>query len=430
MLDKRAEDTKKVVIGYDLTDEYAQISYFFLEQDEPDTLRAYQGEKYNIPVCLCKKHGVNQWYYGQQAIRSEQEGKGILITNLLSLAMESRTVLVEDKTVSTRDLLLLFVKKCMGMLGVLMDGFKVEGVVITTAGLTEKNIGLLEQLRAELPYEDAKIYIQSHEESLFYYIVNQQKELWNYDVAVFDYSSAKLSSYYFTVNRKTMPHIVRIEKKVYPEFPMPLDESLMIDKKSTYETLDRKFLALLENFTKGKIISSVYLIGKGFDGGWYQESLTYLCKTRRVFGGNNLYSKGACYSIREKREPSRITEEYLFLGKDMLKENIGVRSLSGEREICCSLLDAGVNWYEAWYEGQFLLDEGDTLEFVITSLYGEQKIHPFRLDGLPERPPKTTRLNLQIEMPGVNQVHIHVKDKGFGNFFLPSNKEWDGVIEI
>lgn len=429
-MDTRQDDRKKVVIGYDLTDEYAQISYYFLEQDQPDTLRAYQGEKYNIPVCLCKKYGVNQWYYGYQALSSAHDGKGSLFTKLLTLATESENVTVEEKTVATKDLLFLFVRKCLGMLGMLMDGFFVDSVIMTVPTLTQKNIGLFEQLRQELPYDKDKIFIQSHEESLFYYIINQKKELWNYDVAVFDYSLDKLCSFYFSVNRKTMPSTVRIEKEVFSSFPMPPEESQMIDPVRIYESLDQRFLELLEKYTKGRIISSVYLIGKGFDGGWYQDSLAFLCKTRRVFAGNNLYSKGACYCAKEKLLETDLTREYLFLGKDKLKENIGVRSLESGKEICFPLLDAGINWYEARYEDEFLLDEGDTLEFVITSLYGEQKVHLFKLDGIAERPPKTTRLLLQLEMKSVNQLHIHVKDRGFGNFFLPSDKEWEGSIEI
>ena len=98
--------------------------------------------------------------------------------------------------------------------------------------------------------------------------------------------------------------------------------------------------------------------------------------------------------------------------------------------MCCNLLDAGISWYEARCEKHFLLDEGDTLEFVMTSLYGEKSIRQLKLEGLAKRPPRTTRLCLQLEMQNEHELHVHVKDEGFGNFFLSSDKEWDGRIEV
>ena len=47
---------------------------------------------------------------------------------------------------------------------------------------------------------------------------------------------------------------------------------------------------------QGRIVSSAYLTGDGFDGGWMKRSVSLLCQGRRAFMGKNLYSKGACYA--------------------------------------------------------------------------------------------------------------------------------------
>ena len=39
------------------------------------------------------------------------------------------------------------------------------------------------------------------------------------------------------------------------------------------------------------IVSTIFLLGDGFKEGWAKESLKLLCRGRRVFQGNNLYSK-------------------------------------------------------------------------------------------------------------------------------------------
>lgn len=405
----------KVVIGFDITDEYAQLSYFFLENGKPETLKAGRNGLYNIPVCLLKMHGENQWFFGEQAVQYELEEKGILVKNLLRELKERENITVDSVTVSTKEVFLLFVKKCFLKLNLLLNGCEVEAVMITVDELTESIANLFEEIKGCLAYLGANVYIQSHAESLFYYILNQEAELWNHEVSVFDFSAKKLQSYHFTLNHKSEPKIGTIKRSVYEKFVKS----------------DEQFLALLEEFTKGKLISSVYLIGSGFEGDWYQKSLTFLCRTRRVFGGNNLYSKGACFAAKEKQYPGEITKKYLFLGADKLKYNLLVNALCKEGECVYPLLDAGGSWYEAKAEAEFLLDEGETIEFLITSLYGQfVKKQEMRLEGLSKRPSKTTRLHLKVEMESEQKFVITVTDLGFGNFFMASGQQWEEVISV
>lgn len=427
---RQDEKTGKVVIGLDLTDEYAQISYFYLNKDEPETLKAFQGEKYNIPVCLLKKTGVNQWYYGEQAIKGATENKGVLIKNLLKLAYDSERITVDGVEVETVALLSLFVKKCLGTLGIVLNGFEVEALMITVNEFKQKTAQIIEQLKRGLPYGAEKIFVQNHAESIFYYVMNQEKELWNRDVAVFGFCEGKLYSYLFSVNRKSSPQVVTIQREEYDKFVMPNSMEMEQNAEVLHNYLDKKFHAILENFTRGKLMNTIYLIGTEFEQEWYKESVTFLSKTKRIFGGSNLYSKGACYAGKEKIYPGNITDHYLFLGNDKLKYNIGVRTFNEGKEGVTPLLDAGVNWYEVSFEKEFLLDEGDALEVVATSLYGEEKSFEMKLDGLPERPRMATRILLQIHMENSKHLCLHVVDKGFGNFFLASGKVWDGLIEV
>lgn len=427
---RQDEKNRKVVIGLDLTDEYAQISYFFLNQDEPDTLKAFQGEKYNVPVCLLKKSGVNQWYYGEQALRGEQENKGVLVSNLLKLAHESDVVTVDGVEVGAVALLALFVKKCLGTLSMVLEGAEVEGLMITVEEFQEKTAQIMEQLKDSIPYEKEKVFVQCHAESLFYYVMNQDKELWNRDVAVFGFYERKLYSYLVCVKRKSLPQVVTIQREEYEQFILPSNQEIEQNPEAVYRYMDKKFLEILENFTRGKLLNTVYLIGTEFEKEWYKDSVAFLSKTKRIFGGSNLYSKGACYGGKEKRTPGNITEHYLFLGNDKLKCNIGVKSLNKGKACVTPLLDAGVNWYEVSCESEFLLAEGNALEVVATSLYGEEKVFEMQLDGLPERPRKATRILLQIYMENERHLHLHVEDKGFGNFFLSSGKTWDALIDV
>ena len=49
-----------------------------------------------------------------------------------------------------------------------------------------------------------------------------------------------------------------------------------------------------------------------------------LCRgKRRVFCGDNLFAKGACFGAREKVE-ERSLKGYLYLGNDLIRYNVGM----------------------------------------------------------------------------------------------------------
>ena len=89
----RLPGSEKVIVGYDLGNKYAQIScYVTGSEEEIRTLSSVAGSSvYTIPLALSKRQGVNQWFYGSEAIRYAGEEEGILVENLLKLARDGRT---------------------------------------------------------------------------------------------------------------------------------------------------------------------------------------------------------------------------------------------------------------------------------------------------------------------------------------------------
>ena len=97
---------KKYLVGYDLGEEYSQISYISPGEHEATTLPMVPGtELYNIPTVLCKKIGSNQWYYGKEAIKRAEAGEGTLVDHLLSQARAGEMIEVEGRMYSASALL-------------------------------------------------------------------------------------------------------------------------------------------------------------------------------------------------------------------------------------------------------------------------------------------------------------------------------------
>lgn len=78
------------------------------------------------------------------------------------------------------------------------------------------------------------------------------------------------------------------------------------------------------------MVSSVYLTGEGFENNWYPNSLKVLCNGRRAFLGNNLYSKGACYSSMRYADP--YDDGPIYLDGTKMTEQICLRMRIGGQE--------------------------------------------------------------------------------------------------
>ncbi len=422
----------KIVIGYELGDKVSQISYCYMNSNEPETLSTVAGEEqFNIPTVLCKRYGVGQWFYGREALKHSELKEGILVENLLQLARKGDKVNVEDTEYDPVALLTLFVKRSLTMLSQVTGLEHVSAIMFTCDNLDGKMIEILTQTVSGLGLKNIKVVFQSNRESFYYYMLYQPQNLWNHQVLLCDYRDTCLKIFRMECNKRTTPTVVYIESKEYPLFMVeefPGDELI---RKNAMAERDRKFLDIVTPYCEGNIISSVFLIGDGFREEWMSESLKYLCKGRRVFGGNNLYSKGAGLGMKEKLNESEVGRTHVFLGEDKLKANLGMRVLRRGVDSYFALLDAGQNWYDARKECDFILETDSSFELRVTPLNGKDaSIVQIMLDDLPERPEKTTRIHMTIYMKDVSTVVVHMEDRGFGDLFPSSGKTWQEEFNV
>ena len=421
--------TGKAVIGYDLGNTFSQISYI-RGHNEPVSISLVAGtEQFNIPTVLSKRSGIGQWFYGKEALRSVDNGC-VLIDDLLNKALRGEEVRIEDDMYDPVALLTLFVKRSLSLLGMHVSPRDIEAFMFTTPVLDARVVEVLGRVVAGLNLKCDVITYQSHVESFYNYILHQPRELWQYQVLSFEYNEY-LKAMMLQVSENTKPKVVVIKMQDHDSFgPVSWSEDES-EKERQSDRLDQEFLKICEEHLAGNDVSTVYLLGEGFREGWAKESLKMICKNRRVFQGNNLYSKGACYSIYDKLHPSELSEEFVFLGDDKLKSNIGMKALRAGEDSYYAVLDAGTAWFEARADFDMILEDGNEFSFIITSLTGGQVIEkPMVLDGLPERPRGTTRLGFHVEMSDVNSMQIEIVDKGFGQIIKPSGRAWNLSINI
>lgn len=411
----RLPGSEKVIVGYDLGNKYAQIScYVTGSEEEIRTLSSVAGSSvYTIPLALSKRQGVNQWFYGSEAIRYAGEEEGILVENLLKLARDGEPVQIDGAPIDPVALLTLFLKRSLGLLSQVTNTERIGALMITCEELDHRMLEVLTAATEGLHLKTDQICFQSHVESFYYYNLYQPEELWRHKTILCEYGDASIRTYCMECNRHTTPVVAYMEER---EFPFPVPES------------DEKMQEIAKKLCENQMISSVYLIGEAFSRDWMKESLRYLCKGRRVFQGNNLFSKGACYGMMERMTPGENGKNHVFLGRDKLKSNIGMKVLRQGEESYQALLDAGINWYEAKNTMEFYLLEGRAVEILITSLTGKgnriARIVPEELqEGI-------IRLRISVEMRDDTHLKVELEDLGFGTFRAATHHIWKEEIEL
>ena len=398
------------VIGFDLNDQYCQISYCHEGMQEPET-KEVVGDNYQIPLAIGMYH--NRWTYGQEAIRHGLGENGILCDRLLSRALAGESVSFGEKEISAAGLLEKFIELSLSSYDA------ISYIVFSVPSVTEEIVRLLKTIGERLGLEQNHTIVQDYKESFCHFMFDQPKELWQYEAALFycdkDQVSAFMMKRIDTGYNRYGSAFIMVEEvshaamsELHVSFPVMNVDSAM--------EADVRFMHWVNGVFDRRRISSVFLTGEGFETNWYPETLKVMCNGRRVFIGNNLYSKGACYDAF-RRYLGR-TDGPVYLDESKMTDRICLKVRSGDKEELYPIVSWGEHWYESDCVYEVLLDGNEPIELYQNSLAtGEEKTITVNLDGLPDRKNYSLRLRIQANFLDENRCRIRFTDAGFGEIF-------------
>ena len=418
--------SQKLIVGYDLGWDHVQISYSDAQKEQVETISSVAGEEsYTIPLVLCKRPGMSQWFYGKEAIQYAQDNQGILVEDLLQASLDGEPILIEEKEYDPVALLTLFFKRSLGMLAGVTGSDRIEALMITCDRMDDLMMEILDRVCANLRLKTERIAYQSYQESYYYYMLRQSPELWRETSVLFYYYQNRMTYFRLECNKRTQPLVVLISRE---EEEFPSRASMSGDENAGNILLDQSFLRLAQEKIGDERIASVFLIGDDFSEEWLKNSLKFICDRRRSFMGNNMFSKGACYGMLERFRPSEQGEKTVYLGEDKLKSNIGMEVMRRGENTYMALLDAGTSWKNARASLEFYLREENGVELCVTSLNGggRRKI-PVTLEQLTG---DMARIRMTLEMKGENLLVAEFSDLGFGEFRPADNQKWLKEIQI
>lgn len=402
-------------IGIDLQEDAAMLSFFSENLKEPETMGTVAGsEVYQIPMVVTKRKGIGQWFFGDDAKRMAAAEGTEAVEHLLERAIRKEVVCIEGENYEAVHLFGLFLKKLMLLPNKLGNPVNPDKLVIVRESLRPKEIALFEELLPQIGITAEQFMLLDRKESFYYYLYQQEEELWLHDVFLFDYGRENLRYFIAEKNKRTVPQLIILEE----------GEADIAEREK-----DVSFYRVIQNLFRKRIVSSVFLIGDGFDGKWMQKSLAELCRGRRVFMGKNLYSKGACYAALAKESPD--DWNFVYMGDGEMKMNLSLKVRKKGVEEFYTLISAGESWYDVNRVCEVLLEGTPEIDFWIQSPHeSEAKIETLELSDLPERPDKMTRLRIQVKPQSDHEVEIKIRDLGFGEIWKSSEKSWEYRMEL
>ncbi|MCI7107617.1 MAG: DUF5716 family protein [Lachnospiraceae bacterium] len=397
------------MVGIDLNDDYAMVSFYQQNMKEPETFSTIAGsENYHIPMLLARRKNIAMWYYGEEAKKMAKTSEVICVDCLLRRAVSGEVIGVGGENYDAVDLLALFLRKVMELPQKLGNAVKMDRLVLTVDRLTRENMEVFWKVASRLELTAQQFMVVDHKESFYYFALNQQEELWLHDVFLFGCEKDLVYSYDLKRDMRTRPQVVSIHES---------------GRHALREERDKDFSDILTRAFENRIVSAVYLVGDGFDGGWMKNSLNIMCRGRRAFIGKNLFSKGACYAaaVRDKEE----NWPYIYMGENEMKFNLSLKVRDKGKVAFYNLISAGKNWFETRGECEVILTGTPEVDFWKQLPNSrEAKIETLELTDLPRRPDRTTRIRISANPVADDKIEIEIKDLGFGEFFRGTDKVW------
>lgn len=426
--------------GMDINVEHTQLCYYCEELNEPESLfQDGYPDTYLLPNAVFYGYETKQWYYSHEAMTRRLQEDGFFVEQLLQKTNSMERVQIEGQWLTYDEIYQKFLiwhlesailRRKANQVQQLKEeeatgeqetteemdmGQAIARLVLTVYRYDKHLFDLLYGIKEHFHLSDDSFCIIGHTNSYLHYVFEQPESIRNNSVGLFDYHKEGMEYYRIDIQRKQVPMVVKVIHKSYQD---RMGYYRIYDHKTE---LDMKFLEIVREVTHESYLSAVYMTGVGFSDEWARQSLNELCAGRRVFLGQNLFSKGACYAARSGTnviDPSR----YMVESEDMVLYDVGLLTGNSVTSFVPIAL-GGREWYNMKGKRIIFLDNTNRIELLYRNRYQNEAMREIvEIQGLPNRPNKTTKLSLEVEMSQGDKGAVVIRDEGFGDLYPTTNK--------
>lgn len=406
-------------VGLELNSREVRLCiYDASEKDAVTVMVTAGGSHAECPAHMAYVERNAQWKYGIEADYFANKEGGILFDNIYETLLSGESFEANGSIFTSEIVLSELIRQAISFAGIKRPKDQINVLMLTVPKITKAFTQTAEKAFKLLGLRTDQAGMLSFDESFYYHTYYQRHEVYSRRVGMFYFhDESNVEFRILNTDRTTKPATVTVTDGGKTELSYNIKEK------------DIQFAEFIKEKTKGLDFSSFFLVGRGFNRRWAKESLNILCRAqRKVFYGDNLFSKGACFAAREKSSQSQISGS-LFLGNDLVRKNIGMDIMTSGLPTYHPLITAGKHWYESESECEIILNNERNLVFRVSRMEnGKRANYSMALDGLPKRPPKTTRLNVKLRFESPEKCVVTVKDMGFGELFPSSKLTWSDSL--
>ena len=194
---------KELILGYDLCNDYIQISCYNQKTQDMDTI-CYIGEKMmdRIPAVLCRLYSDRSWVCGYEAWKAVNEHRGVLVENFVDALEPEQSIAVDGDIYSSAGLVRIFMQESLKLLTKYYPHWAVGQLTVSVEKLGKNTVEALKALSVEMNFDENRLSVISHVSAYEHYALNQKHELWQHDVGLFDYSHRGMTYYHLAISKK------------------------------------------------------------------------------------------------------------------------------------------------------------------------------------------------------------------------------------
>ena len=154
-------ETRNIIASLEFGEKESQICYYDRKEKNPVSLAVKTGTtEYTFPTRLSKRPKTNIWHFGAESeYFSKYEGE-ILVEDVLNLCMKGEPVEIDGEVHEVEELLEVFLKGCLSMLGVGEPQRQIKILMITTPNLNRVFIRKLQKVCRHLNFANGQVLIQ------------------------------------------------------------------------------------------------------------------------------------------------------------------------------------------------------------------------------------------------------------------------------
>lgn len=375
----------RLFMGIDISENYSMVSFLNMHEKEPQNI-LFSDKK----TALDNPAPLSEW---PDMVRSGDKNQVDMLTGYVASMIEYAKRLAKTSELAR--------------------------VCITVSAFCFDVLEAVEYIMSRLKFSREQWCLISHQESFAFYAYNQKKELYSAGVMLLDYGQEGLMAHLMTDGKYgSMDVIMENSYELRSESVLGVAEG-----KYQLSDVAHELVTWLEKPLSDHIVSSIYLTGECFNVESYPDELIRtLCRRRKVFAGQNLYVKGACFAALQDGTEGRMDNVILACSN---RVTTGIELDITERGVNKRLrvIRAGTNWYTAKRRMDFIIEDMNVISVILKPCDSNREYREdIDISQIPYRRGKMTRIEIDIRFTADNRCRVTVKDKGFGEFEKSSGK--------